>query len=148
MPLKIIYNVLLPLLLGAFLYISFRSTTIRMFDWFEFIGIEQFTNLIRISFHPIKSSLPTWIYYSLPDGLWMYSFSSVYLLIWRKEIGNGKYWLLIPLITGCLFEILQGLKLFEGTFDPIDLSLCLLALMLSIITNFYIQKNEKQKQIF
>jgi hypothetical protein len=119
-----------------------------MFDWFEFIGIEKLTNLIRISFHPIKSSLPTWIYYSLPDGLWTYSFSSVYLLIWRKEIGNGEYWLLIPLITGCLFEILQGLKLFEGTFDPVDLILSLLALILSIIINSIIQKNEKQKQIF
>ena len=130
---KTICNVLLPLLLGALIYVSFRSKSLTMFNWFDIIGISNWVISIRNIFHPLKHSLPAWVYYSLPDALWVYSFSASYLLLWKNNFNIGRYWLLIPLSTGCFVELAQGLKLMKGTFDPIDLLLDTSAFILSVI---------------
>ena len=140
-----LFHILIPFLIGGLLYISFRSKSIRLFSWCETIGLSNYISIIRSIINPFKESIPNWVYYSLPDGLWMYSFTSVFLLIWKDQIDEGKYWLLIPLISGCFVEIGQGLKLLKGTFDPIDLILSLLAFIFSIIIiNPVSQKNEKK----
>lgn len=139
--LKIICNVFMPMIIGVLLYVSFRSTSIKMFGWFENLGITELTNLIRAFFHPFKKSFPTWVYYSLPDALWVYSFSSIYLILWKNQI---NYWLIFPLFFGCLVEIAQALKLFEGTYDPIDLFLSSIAFILSIYINQLTKNNEKK----
>jgi hypothetical protein len=139
-------NTILPLIVGGVIYISFRSKSLRMFNWFENIEV---LNSTRNLLYPMKKFTPSWVYYSLPDALWMYSFSSIYLLIWKDQINEGKYWLLIPLVFGCSIEFAQGLNIFEGTYDLIDLIACLLAFIISIIINNpRFQKNEKQKQVF
>lgn len=142
--LKIVYNVLMPMIVGMLIYVSFRSTSLKMFVWFDIIGIVEYSKLIRELINPLKKSLPTWVYYSLPDALWVYSFSSIYLILWKNQI---NYWLIFPLYFGCLFEIAQALKLFEGTYDPIDLSLSLIAFILSIFINQLTKNNEKKLQI-
>lgn len=114
-----------------------------MFSWFENIGLTLFIDDIRKIINPFKEYLPNWIYFSLPDSLWVYSFTSAILLMWNNEIVKAKYWLLIPFISGCLVEIAQGLKLIEGTFDPVDLIGCIVAFILSIfIINRISKKNE------
>ena len=127
------HHVIIPLIIGSMLYISYRSLSLRMFSWFEAIGLSNFIKSIREIINPYKESLPNWIYFSMPDALWVYSFTSAILLIWNNKIVKAKYWLLIPFISGCLVEIAQGLKLVEGTFDPIDLILCSLSFILSMI---------------
>jgi hypothetical protein len=139
--LKIIYNVIIPLIIGVLLYVSFRSTSIKMFGWFYNFGFRELTNLIRVFFNPFKKCLPSWIYYSLPDALWVYSFTSIYLILWNNRI---NYWLIIPFFFGCLFEIAQSLKIVDGTYDPIDLIFSLIAFILSIFINQLIKTNEKK----
>jgi hypothetical protein len=144
-----IIHVICPLLLGGVIYISFRSLSLRMFDWFEVAGLKTMASFIRSVAHPLKNHLPSWIYFSLPDGLWVYSFTSSLILLWNDQFEKGKYWLIIPFTTGCLFELAQGLKLVKGTFDPIDFALCLLFFCLSlVILRPKIQKNEKRKNVF
>jgi hypothetical protein len=133
-------NVLLPLLMGTLLYISFRTTSIRMFTWFEILGIKKMIFLIRSLVNPFKNNLPDWVCYSLPDALWVYSFTSIYLILWNNKI---NYWLIFPFFFGCVVEIAQKLKIFEGTYDPIDLILCLIAFILSIYINQLTKNNEK-----
>ena len=139
--LKIVYNVLMPMIVGMLIYVSFRSTSIKMFGWFENIGFTKWINLTRGFFYPFKKSIPTWVYFSLPDALWVYSFSSVYLILWNNQI---NYWLLLPFFFGCLVEIAQAFKIFEGTYDPIDFLLSLIAFILSIYINQLTKKDEKK----
>lgn len=126
-------HVILPLIIGGLIYISFRSLSLRLFSWFELIGINTFTSFIRNTTYPIKNYLPHWIYFSLPDGLWVYSFSSALLILWGDQFKFGRYWLIIPLIFGAFIELAQKIKIFPGTFDIIDFTFSIMALALSII---------------
>lgn len=134
-----------PLFLGGLLYISFRSLTLKMFTWFKYVGIENYILDLRHEILNLKLYLPQWIYFSLPDGLWVYSFTSALIIFWDNDFEKVKYWLLIPFITGILIEILQGFKLFPGTFDFLDLTFSALGLLLSkIIINYKFKQNDKQ----
>lgn len=93
----------------------------------------------------IKYLLPNWSNFSLPDGLWIYSFTSFLLIYWDNKFDYYKYWLLIPFTTSIVVEILQWLKMFPGTFDIIDLLFLMLGFTLSlIIINSKFKKHEKK----
>lgn len=82
-----------------------------------------------------------WVFNSLPDGIWVYAYSSSYLLYFAGRTWKGNYWLLFPFLFGSVAEIAQSFNLVAGTFDYTDLLLCLSGSLLSIIINF---KNEKK----
>jgi len=139
-----IYHCVLPLFLGGLIYVLFRSSDLRLFKLFGLLGIDDGVYNARIIFLEFKVWLPEWLYYSLPDGLWVYSFTSVLLIIWNNEIEKVKYLLLIPFFSGVLIEVFQALKLFEGTFDFLDLVFSIGGFLLSIFTiNYQFKKNEK-----
>ena len=136
----IIVNVILPLLIGGVIYISFRSVSIRMFDWFDKLGIQVIISSLREFLHPFKKNIPNWVYFSLPDGLWVYSFSSTYMLIWKKQFKVALAWLVIPFMFGCGIEIAQLFKIFPGTFDverPILIEITTININISIEFLFY-----------
>jgi hypothetical protein len=138
-------HVVIPLISGGLIYISFRSLSLRMFDWFKWCKIDFFTSLIRSIIYPLKSHFPAWFYFSLPDALWVYSFSSALLIYWNNDFEKVKYWLLIPFVSGILIEISQGFKFFSGTFDFLDLLLSTLGLLLSkTIINYKFKQYDKQ----
>lgn len=126
-------HVITPLAVGGLLYIGFRSTSLTMFKWFEMIGIDYATDTLRGVLQPVKKNLPSWIYYSLPDGLWVYSFSSSYLILWGQDISKLKFWLFFPLLFGSGIELLQYFEFFHGTFDIVDLLFCTAGSILSVI---------------
>lgn len=127
-------HVLIPIIVGGFLYILFRSENLLMFKWVKSIRLTDEISSIRNFTLEIKYWIPKWIYFSLPDAIWVYSFSSALILIWKPK--SFKILLLtlsIPFILGSGIEILQLFKFFEGTFDTLDLFLCLLAQFLCIL---------------
>ncbi len=138
-------HVIKPLIIGGLIYICFRSKTLRFFDWIDKIGFSHSVNKIRALVYPCKEVLPKWFINSLPDGLWVYSFTSFFLIIWKDQINEAKYWLLIPLLFGCLIEVAQAMKIFEGTYDPIDLFFGVFAFIISVNINKF--KNEKKIKI-
>jgi hypothetical protein len=140
-----IVHVIIPLILGVCIYVIFRNKNLRFFNWFKKISIYDYINTIRLITNPYKGFIPDWFYNSLPDGLWVYSFTSFYLIIWDREIEKMKYWLLLPLIFGCLVELAQKAKIFEGTYDPIDLLFGVLAFIISININKF--KNETKIKV-
>lgn len=101
-----------------------------MFSWFESMGISSSVDAIRDNFSIFNDNLPAWIYYSLPDGSWVYALTSALLIIWN---GKRNLWLLIPLASGPGIETLQLLQLFPGTFDILDLVLMCLGILLSLL---------------
>lgn len=133
-----------PLFIGGLLYVLFRSTTLRMFEWFSLVGLDNAIQTTRKSVFVFKNYLPKWTYFSLPDGLWIYSFTSAILIYWNNDNQKTKLWLLIPFTTGILIEIFQAVKLFPGTYDFLDLTFSILGLLLSkIIIKHKFKKNEK-----
>ncbi|GGI56887.1 hypothetical protein GCM10011444_11960 [Winogradskyella haliclonae] len=103
-----------------------------MFNWFELFGFSSIVLKLRESIFPLYENLPSWIYYSLPDGLWVYSFSSAHILIWGNSFSKLKFWLLIPVFCGVGAELLQFLNLLPGTFDIYDFIFSIMASSLSI----------------
>jgi hypothetical protein len=126
-----------PLTLGGIIYLLFRSSDLRMFDWLDILGIKSAVLFFRMNSQAIKESIPDWTYYSLPDGLWVYAFTSSLILFWRGHT-MMKNWLLLPFIFGVIVEILQLLKLFPGTFDSMDFLFTLSAYICSI---YILRKN-------
>lgn len=124
---------LIPIIFGASIYILFRSTDLLVFKWFSNLGMLNKVITYREFVSPISIYLPNWFKYSLPDGLWAYSFSASLLLCWKDHIKIGKIFFLIPFFCSIVLELFQGLKFFPGTFDLVDLMFSGLGLKLSYI---------------
>ncbi len=138
-------HILLPIIVGGLIYLSFRNTTLNMFRWFELMSLSSLIYSLREILYPISLFLPEWIIYSLPDGLWVYSFSSSFIIIWYGNFDTAKPWLLFPLLLGAFAEVLQYFNILPGTFDLIDFFFCIIASILSILfVKPKIKKNEKE----
>lgn len=122
------------LLLGGLIYVFYRTKTLVMFNWFEKMSFIEKINSIRVYTIPFKDRLPGWVLYSLPDGLWLYSFTSSMLLIWNFNITKKNvFWIFgLPSIA-ILSEIAQYFNLLQGIFDYIDLLCYVMAIVLALI---------------
>lgn len=119
---QLIIGHFLTLLLGGMIYISFRSATLKMFDWFDTINLLDTISNFRVFTLPFSVDLPNWFLYSLPDGLWLFSYLSLLLFIWNNKISKqNMHWLLLLPILAISSEIGQFFGIVPGTFDIIDL---------------------------
>ncbi len=127
--------------MGGLFYVLFRSTELRMFNWFSYLGLENLIYFLREVFYHFNHYLPFWALYSLSDGLWVYSFTSALLIIWE---GRLTIWLSLPLMSGPFAEIAQLVKIFPGTFDILDLILTITGYTASfILITYNFLKTEK-----
>ena len=132
------------LTIGSLIYICFRTDTLIMFKWFDKLMLTNTITTIREFTLPFKNKLPSWFLYSIPDGLWVFSYVCLMLFIWERTVKrNNLFWFtLIPSIA--LFsEIGQLIKVVPGTFEVADLSLYVIGFFLPLIafTNNYKIKN-------
>jgi|688.fasta_scaffold224167_1 hypothetical protein len=121
----------MPTVFGGMIYVLFRPLSLKMFDWFEFIGLMDSILSMRAACENYLF-LPDWFNYALPDGLWTYAFTSSFILIWENSTGL-KYWLAIPLFLSLIPEVLQFFNLLTGTFDWNDLLFQLFGFISSIV---------------
>ena len=104
-----------------------------MFDWFNALGVSDLISTIR-KFPLFDAQIPLWIKYSLPDGLWVYSLTSLMIIIWRDVKSKSKYyWIASSIIIAIVIELGQYLRLIPGTYDILDIILCLIAFSLSFL---------------
>lgn len=118
-------NSFLTLFFGGIIYILFRESHLKMFSWMNYLGLKNTITFIR---NLVKNfELYDWILFSLPDGLWLFSYMSVTLYIWKGKISlSNIFWILfIPLIA-ISSEIGQYFQIIPGTFDSIDIIMYLL----------------------
>lgn len=134
----ILIHIILPLIIGAFLYIYFRNDSIIFKRSINLELIKGDSKKIEI-YHP---KVADWIIYSLPDGLWVYSFSAVLYSIWGKNFSGIKIIIFIPFVVLCILETLQYFKIITGTFDFMDIFISFIMSILLII-NFKLFKNAK-----
>lgn len=134
----ILTHIFTPILLGTCIYLLFRSENTLLFQWVKTIGLESFLFALRENSLSIK--IPNWLLYSLPDGLWVYAFTTALLLFWQ---GKNSFWIWTPIFTSIIFEFAQATKIIQGTFDVLDLLFSAMAFTLSkLFLHPYFKYNE------
>ena len=136
--LYILINIVLPIFLGSFIYLIYRSEEILLFSWLNILGVDDFINFFRKNIF-LDSRAPLWFKYNLQDGLWVYSLNSFMLLIWENELSSSNiyYFLLFPFLA-CLIEGLQFFQLLSGTYDSLDILFYLICGFIPIL--FFLKK--------
>ncbi len=120
------------LLAGVFIYSSQRSSDIYLNQWLANIGDGRFFAFLQ----SLDLSLPGWVVYSLPDGLWMLALITLILLIWDFKLDRKSLpWISMAIVTGICFELFQGLHWIRGSFDILDL---ILVLSVGLIPVFFL----------
>lgn len=115
------FFVFLPLALGSLIYLFLRPVKIKLFNIFSKNQIELLEE-VRLNFRFLIDFLPDWFIDSLPDGLWIFSFTNVFCYIFsNSNYKYRKYILFFPLIIGFILEFLQLFNNNSGTFDVLDL---------------------------
>jgi hypothetical protein len=110
-----------PLVLGSLIYLLLRPVTIKLFKIFSKNQIDLLEE-VRLNVRFLNDFLPDWFIDSLPDGLWIFSFTIVFCYIFSNSNEKyRKYILFFPLIIGFILEFLQLLNNNSGTFDVVDL---------------------------
>ena len=131
---QIIIGHMFTLLLGCFIYISFRQDTLKMFSWFDSINLSAAISELRLFTVPLSDHLPNWFLYSLPDGLWLFSYLSILLVVWDNVISKHNiHWLLLVPTIAIVSEIGQLFGIIPGTFDIVDLTFYLGGTILPIL---------------
>ena len=112
-----------------------------MFKWFDTIGLGQAIGVTRQLFG--QSNLPAWTIFSLPDALWIFSFTNLMLIIWQDKFSVQSIpWIFIAPSIGLFSEIGQAFHFVRGTFDTTDLILILIATVIPFVTTIIKQKNQ------
>lgn len=135
------------LLTGGLIYILFRTDDLAMFRWFDALALDLPIGFIREITMTAKNKLPNWFLYSLPDGLWIFSYISLILLLWKNEIHTYNFfWVYIIFFIAIISEIGQYFNLIPGTFDVVDLIFYALGAIIPLIiyNNNIFTKKEKQ----
>lgn len=129
----------LPVLLGGLIYLTYRADTLLMFIWFKYIGLTGFINFLRTDNLLQNLTIPNWVKFSLPDALWLFSFTYSILLLWDFKLNRQSViWIFLAPTVGLFSELGQLVGAIRGTFDNVDLLLLLLATILSFsfVINF------------
>jgi hypothetical protein len=109
---------LLPIIIGGFLYICFRSEDILFFSWMRLFNINY--NLLR-HINIEHTIITQYVIYSFPNGLWV--LSGLFLL--KSAVKNNRKILLLYSILFIAISIFieagQYFGILSGTFDILDL---------------------------
>lgn len=114
---------------GCAIYLLFRSKSIRLYQWFEAAGFSDV--LVAARNVTANISLPDIIVYSLPDGLYCAAYILTMDAVWMYE-HCGKRFVIVCFVPvmALIHEMLQGLRLAEGTFDWADFTFYAIPLIL------------------
>jgi hypothetical protein len=139
----------LAVLLGGTIYVLFRNSNIIAVHWMSSIGMESWIQEIRSLELGGKLTIPQWIVYTLPNGLWAFAYTLIIFYLWIRHSSWIKWvWLsTIPtLVFG--FEMLQYLNILPGTFSMGDLLSGLTGVLAGALVGIKIQKNRKHEKAF
>ena len=128
---KKIIHAFFSMFIGSMIYILFREKRLLMFKWFKFIKLDFVINFLRDSFYKYRIYIPKSVLFSLPDALWVYSFTMFLSIYFKNKI------ILSSIFVGSMIiEILQ-LWFATGTFDMYDV---IYMFILYLIAMYFIEK--------
>lgn len=128
-------KVILPITIGCSIYTCYRPTSLRIYNWYKFIGLEDKILYLRATSAPLKQYLPDWVIYCLPNGLWVYAYTAYMLLVWRRgsTAKLNSVWPHLGIMLGLASEIFQIFGVIHGTFDIFDCSTYILFYFIALI---------------
>ena len=146
--------VFLPLLLGVIIYLLYRSKNLFYYNFIHFLNINGYVLFAREVATLYRKLFPTWVIYSLPDGLWLFSTGAVFL----KYLLHFFWFLFIYLfVVGGEFiqKYYGGHGTPIGTYDKTDIiaftyayiSINIIAIILRIFDNKYKYKDKISKEV-
>lgn len=120
------WHVVLPIALGAAVYLLWRSPRLLVFRWMEAASLDGVLASARTLVAGVR--LPGWLLFSLPDALWVYAFVACMALIWRgRPVRQAAFWMALGPALSLGSELAQLAGLVPGTFDRADFWLSVLA---------------------
>jgi len=106
---------------GGVIYVGWRPESLRMFSWFETMGLEYPIMLARCVAQQCVPALPSWALYSLPQALWILGGLTGLSAIWSSQGSCPQMLWSIALISfAVLAEMGQFVHLLPGAFDVVD----------------------------
>lgn len=118
---QLFFGHVLTLIIGGLIYILFRTDSLVMFKWFAALSLDKPIEYLRDSTLTVKNHLPDWFLFSLPDGLWIFSYITLTLMIWGKVNKQNLFWIFFIPFIAVSSELGQLFNIVPGTFDTIDL---------------------------
>ena len=121
-----------PVLAGGLLYGLFRTERLLGWRWAEQAGLDGALRSVRDL--GAGWSVPEWVAFSLPDALWCYAFAwTVCRATATLPVRERVAWLALPVLLGPGAELGQLVGVVPGTFDVLDLVLCVVAVGLVLV---------------
>lgn len=136
----------LSIISGGLIYCAFRTKNLLLFDWIRFLSLDAPIDLIRTISYDSISRIPNWLLFSVPDGLWVLSYTCLILYIWNFNLNRKNiFWFVLLPIIALGSEIMQSFNIISGTFDYFDIVAYIVGFLVPFIIfniNFKIS-NEK-----
>ncbi len=133
----LLFNVVFPIFIGSLIYILFRRKSLIVFSWLSALWLDGFVDYLRELFFPFYNVFPEYVIYSLPNGLWVYSGTFLFLRIWKGSLSfyYKYFWVFLPLISSLMMEVFQYFRIIKGAFCFTDIALNLLSFFLAVTFN-------------
>ena len=131
------------LFLGLLIYMLWRPVPVRFFHWLDQAGLGSLLNAVR-TYNMSYQLIPEWAIFSLPNGLWAFSYSLLMTYIWwGRNTTASSFWLGTIPVVGLGYELSQGLGLLPGTFCLQDLLFCVLGVSAGLYGGRLFQNKQK-----
>ena len=112
----------LPLAVGALLYLLRPSLSLLGFDWLR--SVTTIDLRVSLPAMPRFAHWPPWLVFSGSGLLWSYSSVAWICWVWREQqLREKSAWIFAAASLGPVSEFAQGLGWLPGTFDTMDLML-------------------------
>ncbi len=125
---------IVPILLGTLIYLLFRPLHLNVFHWLNAVGL--YDSILSLRYLTSNLILPDWVVFSLPNGLWSYSFMFFILLIWG-DTNNILKWFFVMVVViisvGSEFGQLWGFV--SGTFCLEDIFVYTVGIILGYLSS-------------
>lgn len=135
---KVILHIALPIFVGSMIYILFREKELLMFNWFNYLKLNFIIDFLRNNFYKYRIYIPKSILFSLPDALWVYSFTMFLSIYYKNRI------ILSAIFVGSIITEILQLWFVVGTFDIYDV---IYMFTLYLIAMYFIKKFEEEKKL-
>lgn len=130
---------ILTLTLGGLIYYAYRTETLVMFKWAEYLGLEK--TIINLRNFTSNSEPSDFIIYCIPNALWTTSYLLAVDALVAKEDHKLLWGISLPIIA-IILEVFQALNIIPGTYDIFDL-ICFLSPMIIYLVYYKFTHYEK-----
>jgi hypothetical protein len=108
---------------GGAIYLLWRQDTLLYFAWLDAIRLSAPAETVRAYCVPLYPYIPDWTVYSLPNGLWAFSYALFISYLWRDNRTSVRYLWYASVPVLCIgWELLQYTGTIPGVFCYNDLS--------------------------